>query len=197
LLGELSSDSDVQPDIIVFYTLMRAFTDHADMKAAMRVYEQMTQHGLRPDEFVFNALINGCAIDEKVTVDDFNVLMDKLLSDGLKPTTTTLSIMLKALARCGSWDEALELLESAPARFNARVETRLYVQLAQAAIKANCRGHALKIHDAMVLTQGRRGQEGKAASRWLLKQCDVHPLYKAKDHHRATSKETIKLEDGN
>ena len=93
MLEELSNDTDVEPDIIVFYTLMKAFTDNSDMKSAMRVYRSMEKHKVYPDEFVFNALINGCATDYKVTVNDFNELMNKLLSDGMKPNTTTVSIM--------------------------------------------------------------------------------------------------------
>jgi len=166
-------DNDMKPDIIVFYTLMKAYTDNSNMNAALRIYRSMVQHDVRPDEFVFNTLINGCANDGTVTVDEFSALLEMLLADGLKPTTTTISIMLKALSRCGAWDSAVDLLETAPSRFNARVETRLYVQLAQAAIKAGCKSKAIEIHDAMVQTQGRRGQEGKAASRWLMRQCEV------------------------
>jgi pentatricopeptide repeat protein len=197
LLGELLSHCVANPDIYVFFTLMRSFTANANMKGAMRVYKQMTKHGLRGVEFVFNALINGCAIDDTVTVDAFNGLMAELFADGLKPSEATVSSILKVLAKCGAWDEALELLESAPARFNIRVGARLYVQLAQAAIKANCKEHALRIHDAMV-TQDRRGKQGNAASRWLLKQCDGRSHdHKSNAHHRTTAKDTPKSVEGN
>lgn len=171
-LLEESSNNNVRLDIIAFYTVIKAYTDSGDMKAALRVYESMGRHGVKPDEFVFNVLINGCS-ESNTGVDTFNLLLDRLLADGMKPTTTTLSIMLKALASSRAWDEALALLESAPSRFNAKVETRLYVQLAQAAIKSGDKDKAIIIHDVMVTTQGRRGQEGKAASRWLLRQCDA------------------------
>lgn len=175
LLDELSRQGDVRMDVLVFYTLLKAFSDNCDFPAALRVYKSMTRLDIKPDELVFNTLINGCASDPRATIDHFKLLMDELLAGGLKPTTTTVSIMLKALSRCGAWDAAHELLLTAESRFDAKVETRLFVQLAQAALKAGLKWKAIEIHDTMVTVQGARGQEGKAASRWLLRQCGRGP----------------------
>jgi pentatricopeptide repeat protein len=178
LLDELSRQGDVRMDVLVFYTLLKAFCDNSDFAGALRVYKAMTRLDIKPDELVFNTLINGCASDPRATIDHFKLLMDELLAGGLKPTTTTVSIMLKALSRCGAWDAAHELLLTAESRFDAKVETRLFVQLAQAALKAGLKSKAIEIHDTMVTVQGRRGQEGKAASRWLLRQCGRGPSSK-------------------
>jgi pentatricopeptide repeat domain-containing protein 1 len=166
-----SEDRQVGLDSGAFYTLIKAFADSADMKRAIYVYELMKGRAIIPTEFVFNSLLNGCSMDGAMDSRALFSLMQRLLADGLQPNTATLSIVLKVLARCGAWDEALSLLEAAPDRFNMRVEGRLYVQLGQAAIKLGYRAKALEIHDAMVATKDRRGQEGCAASRWLYRQC--------------------------
>jgi pentatricopeptide repeat protein len=181
VLEELSSDAKVKPDIIVFYTLMKSLVENGDIEAATRVYKSMRNHKVKPDEYVFHCLINGAASDDTVTISEFQSLFAKFLSDGLAPTTTTLSIMLKAFAKRAAWKDGLELLDNALDRFKLRVETRLYVQFAQAAIKANYRESAIEIHNAMVTAQGQRGQEGKAASRWLLRQCEAIPPSKQKN----------------
>ena len=55
---------------------------------------------------------------------------------GLEPSTTTASILPKALDQVHAWDEAEPFLAGAPLRFGLRSEARLHAQLAEACMQA-------------------------------------------------------------
>merc|ERR1719356_1623217 len=101
-------------------------------------------------------------------------VFDWLVKHGLQTSTTTLSILVKALAKSQSWDSALDMLKSAPQRLKIRPEARLYSQLAQAAAKAGNGAAAIEAYKAMVMAAAAQGAAvDEATNLRLLKICTI------------------------
>jgi len=159
LLHEMQRCLNARPDIITYSTLVRAYAERGDISEALQVVEQMLQQGVRPDEILFNSVAMGCCAR---TMEPRQVcrVLDELVSNGLQPSAATFSIILKALARSEAWDVSLELLETAPQRFAGThgCTARLFVQLAQACLKAGQGRTAFKACEAMVKAAAIRGE---------------------------------------
>merc|ERR1719199_1676956 len=97
------STPGAKPDLITYTTLVKAFADRGKVAAAMETLEKMVEQGVKPDEIIFNGVLGSCCggpSEPTVTLHTFDVLVKK----GLKPSTMTLSILLKALLLSGAWD---------------------------------------------------------------------------------------------
>merc|ERR1719434_273478 len=111
--------------------------------------QRMLEEGVRPDEIVFNGVLSGCCafpMKPAVVVDNF----ETLIGHGLKPSTTTLSILLKALMLTDAWSIGLQILKDAPKRFGLWPEMRLYAQLAQACFKSRMNRAVVDVFDDML-----------------------------------------------
>merc|ERR1719253_216876 len=81
----------------------------------------------------------------------------------MKPTSTTLSILLKGLAHTEAVSESLRVLKDAPKQFGLEPETRLFAQLAQTCVKARKMEALLQVFDVMLETTRCRGERLDAA----------------------------------
>ena len=149
LLDEMLRSADTQPDFITFSTLIKAHADQGKVSGAMRVLERLLAHGKLPDAITFQVVLSSCAV---VPMESALVLCvyKRLLHFGMKSTTTTLSILLKAFARNQDWDGALAVLGQARERLHVQPEGRLFAQLAQACRSSGNFHNVLECYIAMV-----------------------------------------------
>jgi len=174
LLEEMQNSECARPDIITYSTLVRAHAEHGNVKAALLIFEGMKKQGVQPDELICNAIFSGCHVNVMRACEVLECFERVMEMAGLKPSTITLSILLKALAKTSAWHASLKLLEVMPERYGVQPEIRLYFQLAQDCIKADDKTMALEIHDAMVKQMRSCGQEvDESIRRRLLRQCNV------------------------
>jgi pentatricopeptide repeat protein len=171
MLNEMFSTPGTKPDLITYSTLVKAHSERGDVSAAMRVLAKMFERGVRPDEIIFNSIIGSCSIGPSSSEETLRTF-DTLLKHGLKPTTMTLSVLLKALLLVKDWDAAMDILAKCPKRLNIEPEIRLHVQIVQAALKSQNAPAALEGFEAIVDATTRRGEtlDQKVVSR-LLRQC--------------------------
>merc|ERR1719443_307093 len=114
--------------------------------------------GITPDEIVFNSVLTACSVQtpEPATVIE---LLQSLVRRGLRPSSATLSIVLKALALKGAWEESLQLLKEAPSKFGTKPEQRLFSQVAQASVKAGHGSIACEAYIAMSAAAEMRNEQ--------------------------------------
>jgi pentatricopeptide repeat protein len=143
------SQPATQPDLVTYSTLVKAFAERGKVMDAIRVLEQMLLRGVSPDGVIFNIVLTGCCVSPMEPVQIAHVL-HWLSRHGLKTSTTTMSILVKALCLNHAWDEALEMLQSAPAKLGLLPEARLFAQLAQACAKARNGDKVLEVYGALV-----------------------------------------------
>lgn len=176
LLEDMLRSPRARPDLITYSTLVKAYSDRGLVEPSLVLLERMIALGVRPDEVIFNSLLAGCTCrgGQPMSAREVQAVFDRLLSHGLQPSTTTSSILLKALAQSGSWDEATRFLEEAPKRFGIKSEGRLYAQLIEACIRAGQSDRASQTYAALLGAAAKRGApiDEQLSSR-VLKQCTL------------------------
>jgi len=86
-------------------------------------------------------------------------ILAKLLSHGFKPEAGTLSVLVKAFIRSGSWSEAFQVANDAKLQFGIQPDQRLYLQLAKALSEAHQREWLLKTCTAWFEDANSRGEK--------------------------------------
>merc|ERR1719162_1840674 len=154
---EMANSPGVKPDLISYSTVVKAYANAGDVRSASEILQEMIQADVRPDEIIFNSVLTGCCVFP-VKSQDVMQSFDTLIGLGMRPTTTTLSILLKALAHTQAWTTSLQVINNAPRTFHIEPETRLYVQLAQTCIKDRATAEVVEIFDAMLTAVRRRSE---------------------------------------
>lgn len=107
LLRELTADdSQLEPDLITFSTLLKGYCNAGDVDKALQVVEAIKARGLRCDELVYNTLMDGC-----VKANDISAgvgLFEEMVQEGLRPSAITHSILARLYQRAGYEDDASE-----------------------------------------------------------------------------------------
>mmetsp|Transcript_1339 Transcript_1339/g.3260 ORF Transcript_1339/g.3260 Transcript_1339/m.3260 type:complete len:604 (-) Transcript_1339:290-2101(-) len=150
LLEEMLGWPGTQPDLVTYTTLVKAHSDCGSVRGAFRVLDRMSDQGVIPDSVILNVALSGCCAKPLEAAQVFQVLRWLTRRHGLQASTTTLSILMKALSLTGSWDDALELLDTAPERLGLWPEKRIYLQLAQGCARAKCGPKILAVYEATV-----------------------------------------------
>lgn len=162
VLREMVRSPGVKPDLITYSTLVKAYAEGGHVSSALKVLELMLSEGVKADEIIFNTVLSCCStFPMKSSLVMYN--FETLIRHGMKPTTTTLSILLKSLAHTDAWSMSLQVLQDSPRRFGLEPELRLYAQLVQACIKAHQAKAAPEVFEAMLKAARRHGQTVNSA----------------------------------
>jgi len=156
LLDEMLASSGTKPDLVTYSTLVKAHADSGRVMDAVKVLERMLGQGIRPDVIIYNIVLTACTI-KPMDPDEIFHVYQWLVKNGLQTSTTTLSILVKALGNSQAYEEALNLLSRAPEQMKVWPEARLYGQLAQACAKVNNGIMALETYRTMVKAAVRQG----------------------------------------
>eukprot|EP00929_Paragymnodinium_shiwhaense_P102772 TRINITY_DN66002_c0_g1_i1.p1 TRINITY_DN66002_c0_g1~~TRINITY_DN66002_c0_g1_i1.p1 ORF type:complete len:593 (-),score=115.20 TRINITY_DN66002_c0_g1_i1:322-2100(-) len=107
LLREMMAEgSQVSPDLITYSTLLKGYCHYGDLDRALQVAETIKARGLKCDELVYNTLIDGC-----VKANDLSAgigLFAEMTASGMRPSSITLSILVRLYQRNGYKGEAFE-----------------------------------------------------------------------------------------
>ena len=99
------------PDIFTICSLISAYGAKGKWPEALALVDSLPQYKIAPDDAILNAAITACGNGgESATVITILNTMDSKW--GVKPSTKTFNAAIGALATCGKWREALDLLES-------------------------------------------------------------------------------------
>lgn len=121
----------VTPDTGSWYSLVKALADNGFVEETLRVVEQVRRLGLEFNQVAFNVVLNGCSV-KTLRPDLIVITFERLLSLGMQPTTSTMSVMVKAFARSEAWIEAEAFLSSVQSRFGIVLDKRVFAQLHRA-----------------------------------------------------------------
>jgi pentatricopeptide repeat protein len=173
VLHEMNCSSAVKPDLIAYSTLVKAYAEVGNVPSSLKILEQMLQQNVRPDEIIFNSALGACC---SFPMKSNNVMhtFDTLADYGMKPTTTTFSILLKSLALTDAHVLALQVLCDAPAKFGIAPEMRLYTQLIRACVKSRDCRMGVKVFDAMLKASRDSGKKVETADvNRLIRSCGL------------------------
>ncbi len=69
----------------------------------------MQKRGLKPDEILYNSLLDGCS--KSAQIDLAFDLYEQMLLEGIKPSTITFNSLIDACVRCNNLHKGWEILE--------------------------------------------------------------------------------------
>jgi len=119
------------------------------MQAAFAILEQMRKDArLKPDEIMYNSLLDGCA--QNNLVDEGMRLLDEMQSEGVQPSNFTLSILVKLMNRARRLDRAFTIVEEITKKYNFRPNVHVYTNLVQACASNQQLSRGMNILEQMI-----------------------------------------------
>jgi pentatricopeptide repeat protein len=139
----------IQPNLITFSTMIKGHSQAGDIQSAFSLVEQMkNETSLKPDEIMYNSLLDGCA--QHCLVAEGLRLLDEMQEADVQPSNFTLSVLVKLMNRSRKVDKAFEMVHDISRKYNFKPNVHVYTNLIQACISARQLSRAMDTLDAMV-----------------------------------------------
>jgi len=124
---------ELKPNLITYSTVLKGHCLHGDIRTAFDVLQEMvTQTKLKPDEIMYNTLLDGCA--QANLVDEGLRLLQSMQNEGIRPSNYTLSILVKLTSQARRLDQAFELVDQLTKKYRFRPNAPVYGNLIQACL---------------------------------------------------------------
>jgi len=152
-----SSIPPVEPDLVTYSTLIKGFCARGHLDHALGLLEEMQMGGkFKPDEMMYNSLLDGCSREERLS--DGMRLVAEMKRDGITPSNYTLTMLVKLFGRCKKLDEAFSIVAELSAEFGLSPNIQVYTCLIQGCFQNRMPVKALSVLDTM-LANGVRPDE--------------------------------------
>ncbi|PSS14300.1 Pentatricopeptide repeat-containing protein [Actinidia chinensis var. chinensis] len=105
--------SDVgSPDLKCWNAILSGYSHHGKAKEALKVFDEILEHNLRPDQVTFISLLAACS--HCGLVDEGIILWDFMIQSGFRPVAKHYSCMVSLLSRAGLLEEAEKMILESP-----------------------------------------------------------------------------------
>jgi len=139
----------VDKNIVTYSTIIKGYCQAGDVKGGMQVMKEMQEETkLKPDEIMFNSLLDGCAANN--LFEEGENLLKEMLQAKIAPSNFTLSIMVKMLNRARKIEQAFELVEEITKQYKFKPNIHVYTNLMQACIGNRQLSRAFKVLENMI-----------------------------------------------
>eukprot|EP00930_Biecheleria_cincta_P023529 TRINITY_DN1698_c0_g1_i1.p1 TRINITY_DN1698_c0_g1~~TRINITY_DN1698_c0_g1_i1.p1 ORF type:complete len:1025 (-),score=235.45 TRINITY_DN1698_c0_g1_i1:203-3277(-) len=125
----------VQPNLITQSTLIKGFWANGNINEAFEVFEEMGKSTENPDDALYSTMLDGCL--KNGLVEEGVQLVDKMVADGICPSTYTMTVHLKLLSQANQTDKAFEVVEAVQRRFRRRVAASVRALLLTCCLKSH------------------------------------------------------------
>merc|ERR1719359_2791315 len=126
-------ESGIDPNVITYSTMLKGHCQAGDIQTAFSILEDMkTNTKLKPDEIMFNSLLDGCALNN--LVQEGMKLLAQMENEGVKPSNFTLSILVKMMNRSRKLDEAFNIVTRITEQYRFKPNVHVYTNLIQACV---------------------------------------------------------------
>jgi pentatricopeptide repeat protein len=169
LFEDLTS-SGVTPDGASFSAMICGHCSSGNVEKAMRYFDRLRESGIVPTAPLFDAILDGCASM------NMPALMEQVLADmeatGVRPSTTTLSILMRIHGMNRDTEQAVALFDELPKKHGLKLDGHAYGTLISVCLKndvyamawnafermsaAGCLAHA-RIYEALIAACLRQG----------------------------------------
>jgi pentatricopeptide repeat protein len=128
-------DRKLSPNLITYSTIIKGLCQNGDIPAALQTLEDLRKTpGLRPDEIVFNTLLDGCSSAGLVV--EGERLLAEMRASGIAPSNYTLTVMVRLFGHGRRLDRAFELVEDVTSTYKFKPNLHVHSALIQACITA-------------------------------------------------------------
>lgn len=138
----------LKPNLITYSTVLKGHCLQGDIRTAFDVLEEMTtQTRLKPDEIMYNTLLDGCA--QSHLVEEGLRILKRMQDEGIRPSNYTLSILVKLTSHARRLDQAFELVDQLTKKYRFRPNAPVYGNLIHACLSNKDLQRALGVLERM------------------------------------------------
>lgn len=117
--GDLQSAQSIffqlpNPDLKCWNSMLGGYSHHGMAVEALQLFEEMLNHGMRPDQVTFLSLLSAC--NHRGLIEKGKFLWNYMKENSLSPGPKHYSCMVSLLSRAGLLDEAEEMIAESPYR---------------------------------------------------------------------------------
>jgi len=118
----------IEPNLITYSAILKGYCQANRLDEAFQLVQQMLQTTqLRPDEIMYNTLLDGCA--RQGLYDRGMMVLEEMQQVGVPPTNFTLSVLVKLASRSKQIDRAFELCDEISSKYRFRLNMHVYSNL--------------------------------------------------------------------
>lgn len=123
----------IQPNLITYSTALKGHCNVGDVRQAFSIMEKVRTDGkLKPDEIMYNSLLDGCA--QNGLVEEGLELLKQMAGDHVTPSNFTLSLLVKLMSRAKRLDCAFNIVEETATKYHLQPNVHVYTNLIQACV---------------------------------------------------------------
>jgi len=121
----------IEPNLVTYSTILKGYCQENRLDKAFALMETMKKSAsLKPDEMVYNTLLDGCARQKLYTR---GMAVFKEMQDvGIHPSNFTLSVLVKLISRDKRLTEAFEVCDLMSSTYGFKLNVHVYNNLIQA-----------------------------------------------------------------
>jgi pentatricopeptide repeat protein len=139
----------VKPNLITYSTMIKGSCQSGDIQSAFSLLERMRHEtNLKPDEIMYNSLLDGCA--QHSLVDEGLRLLAEMQAQGVHPTNFTLSVLVKLMQRARKVDKAFDVVREIAQKYGFKPNVHVYTNLIQACISGRQLTRAIDTLQTMI-----------------------------------------------
>merc|ERR1719359_1527672 len=113
--------------------MLKGHCHAGDIQSAFLILEDMKRDTkLKPDEIMYNSLLDGCALNN--LVQEGLQLLTQMENEGVKPSNFTLSILVKMMNRSRKLDDAFAIVARITEQYRFKANVHVYTNLIQACV---------------------------------------------------------------
>merc|ERR1719238_2469942 len=123
----------VTPNIITYSTMLKGHCQNGDIQKGFLILDQVKKDAhLKPDEIMYNSLLDGCARSN--LVDEGLRLFEEMQAEGVQPSNFTLSILVKLVNRARRLEQAFAIVADVTKKYNFKANVHVYTNLLQGCV---------------------------------------------------------------
>merc|ERR1719382_106507 len=143
-LMEEMARADIEASVVTYSTIMKGYVQENSLDKAFELMDEMkTTKDFKPDDYTYNALLDGCA--RHGLFERGMQLLADMLESGVQPTSFTLSVLVKLARHSNRLDKAFEICDDISRRYGLRLNVHVYNNLMQACTYHGEVGRALEV----------------------------------------------------
>jgi pentatricopeptide repeat protein len=148
LLQEMDTQG-VKASIVTYSAILKGYCQADRLDDAFKLVDDMRRTTqFKPDEIMFNTLLDGCA--RKGFYDRGIATLRQMEDAGVRPTNFTLSVLVKLGNRGKKIDKAFELVDEMTKKYGFRANVHVFANLVQACVNHRDLPRGLRVLESMV-----------------------------------------------
>jgi len=141
--------ANVKPDTITYSTVVKGHCLSGNVDRAFEVLAEMQADGeYKPDEILYNCLLDGCAKEHRI--EEALKLYEDMKSANVAPSNFTLCTLVKLLGRARRLPQAFAMVEDLSKNGGLKPNIQVFTCLIQACIHNRQLQRALDLHDEVI-----------------------------------------------